>query len=372
MTLRRIVVCLLGAVVLSGAVRAAEKTQSFSVKKGETLEVRADAGDVSVKGWDKDEVFVRVQSLNEDQVKAVSMSHGGGTVLVEFRWDHRSVEDMHFTINVPSSFNIDLQTAGGQLDVQGPLSGSLKGSTAGGSVTLGDVSGTVRMETAGGEITVGNLTGDLTGRTAGGDINVRGVSGEAEVSTAGGTIAIGSVGNNLHASTAGGDIHIGKVGGELNVSTAGGNIDVQSGHGTVSMSTAGGSITMDAGQGKISANTSAGNILLKNIEGSVVARSNAGNIDVTLDPSVGKESSSMATSAGNIVLHVPSGAKATIRARARGVFGGDEGAGIQSDFPVTRPAGRHGETEAEVVLNGGGQRITLETMIGSISIKKAK
>ena len=370
----RVMAGLLGAALLTCGLYAGEKTQSFSVKKGETLEVRADAGEIKVHGWNKDEIFVRVQSLNDDQLKSVTMSQGGGTVLVEYRRSRHSSEDMQFDISVPSSFNIDVHTAGGGIEVQGPLSGDLKGNTAGGSITLGDLGGKVQMETAGGEITEGSVSGDLRLSTAGGDVSVKNVTGAAEVSTAGGTITIGDVGSSLRVSTAGGDIRVGKVAGELNVSTAGGSIQVLSGRGNVSMSTAGGSITMESGQGRISASTSAGNILLRDIEGSVFARSNAGNIDVTLDPSVGKESSSMATSAGNVVLRIPPNAKATINARARGVAGtGEEDeTGIQSDYPVTRPGARHGETQAEVVLNGGGQRILLETMIGSISIRKPK
>ncbi len=366
---------LLGALVLASMPAAGgETTKSFPAKKGEALEVRADGGSITVRGWDKDEVFVRVRSLNEEQLKAVSMSQGGGKVLVEFRWNKRNVEDMEFDVSVPASFDVDLKTAGGSLVLQSPLSGTLKGTTAGGDITLGDLGGTIRMETAGGEVKVGDIGGDLTVRTAGGDVEIRGVSGTAEISTAGGRIAVENVGRSLRASSAGGDLHIGTVAGELTASTAGGDVQVKSGQGSVQLSTAGGNIGLTSARGKISASTAAGNILLEDVKGSVNARTAAGNVKVMLDPSAG-EMSTLATTAGNVVLTIAESAHATILARSRGPFmrhGDSEESQIRSDFPVTRPKGGHDAPQVEVVLNGGGHKITLETMIGTIEIKKAK
>jgi hypothetical protein len=366
------IICLLVLAVASAF--AGERSQSFTAKKGEALEVRVDAGKISVRGWDKDEVAVRVRSLNEEQLKAVTMNQGGGKVLVEFRWEKRHAEDMDFDISVPSAFDVNVRTAGGELALYAPLTGSLKGSTAGGDIKLGDLGGIIRMETAGGEISTGKITGDLTVRTAGGDINVKSVSETAEISTAGGTISIGNVGKTLRASTAGGDVELGKVGGEMSVSTAGGNIKVESGQGNLSLSTAGGNIKLKSARGKVHASTSAGNIALDEVKGSVSARSAAGNVVVALDPAT-DESSNLATSAGNVVLKISENARATIVARSRGPFHGhgeNEDSQIESDFPITRPGTGNGEAQTEVVLNGGGHKITLETMIGGIQIKKLK
>lgn len=375
MNRRNIVALGLCVALLTVVAKAGEKTQSFNAKKGGQLELRTDAGSVTVRGWDKDEVFVRAQSLNEDQLKSVTMSEGGGKILVEFRWGQsRNVEDMQFDVSVPSSYNIDVRTAGGELTVQSPLSGTLKGSTAGGSIKLGNLGGTIQMETAGGEISSGVISGDITVRTAGGDIDLKSASGVATISTAGGGITVGSVGKSLQASTAGGDIDVGKVGSDLSASTAGGSIKVKSAHGNISLNTSGGSIELTSGSGKVYANTSAGNVTLGEIEGSVNARTAAGDITVFLNPSVGDQST-LTSSAGSIALTVPPNAKATISARSRGPFtgrGDTDNPQIHSDYPLTYPGGGHGEGQGEVVLNGGGHRIMLETMIGSIEIKKPK
>jgi DUF4097 and DUF4098 domain-containing protein YvlB len=364
--------CLLVLALAFASASAGERTQSFATKKGEALEVRIDGGNIAVRGWDKDEVAVRVRSLNEDQLKAVTMNQGGGKVVIEFRWGKKNVENMDFDISVPSTFDAIVRTAGGELAFYSPLTGALKGTTAGGDVKLGDLGGSIRMETAGGEITAGKIAGDLTVRTAGGDIRVQSVTEAAEISTAGGEIVVNSAGKTLRASTAGGDIEIGKVGGEMAVSTAGGNIKVESGQGNLSLTTAGGNILLKSARGSVHASTSAGNITVEDVRGALSARSAAGDVFAAIDPSA-DESSSIATSAGSITLRIAESAHATIVARSRGPFdgSGDESQ-IQSDFPITRNGSKHGDPETEVVLNGGGHKITLETMIGGIRIKKLK
>ncbi len=363
---------LISAVAVISVSKAGERKQSYSAPKGGMLQVLVDAGAVKVKGWEKEEVLITVSSVNEAQLKNVTFSQGGGKVLVEFKSEKRNIEDMLFDITVPSTFNIDIRTGGGELTLLPPLSGELKGSTAGGSIILGNLGGNVRMETGGGNVSGEDINGDLAVRTAGGDITFKNLSGSGEISTAGGSVTVGSAARSLRISTAGGNIQVGKGIREVQLSTAGGNIKVGSIQGTAAMNTAGGSISLSSGRGTIQASTSAGNVSLEKVEGSVSARSAAGNVSVALDPSVG-ESSSLATSAGNIVLTIAESCRATIQVRTRGpVMGNDDEDFIRSDYPLVRPEGSRRSGEGEVLLNGGGHRISLETTIGTIEIKKAK
>jgi DUF4097 and DUF4098 domain-containing protein YvlB len=365
---------LVACVVLTSALNAGERTQSFAAQKGGRLQVKADAGDITVKGWEKDEVYVRVTSLDEEQLKHITFSQAGGKIVIEFDWNGGNNEDVRFDVKVPSVFDIDLRTGGGDISVEAPLNGELKGSTGGGSVHLGNLGGSIRMETAGGDIFANEISGDLTVHTAGGDVAIKSIGGTCEVSTAGGSVSVETAAKSLRVNTAGGDIKIGKVHQETSLSTAGGNIEVGSAQGNISMGTAGGSISMSSGRGRVQANSSAGDVRLEKIEGSVNARTAAGDLNVSLDPVVG-ESSSLSTAAGNIILRIPESAKATIVARSRGPvfdFDGEATDFIRSDFPVTRPEKRKKTGEGEVVLNGGGHKIRLETNMGTIEIRKAR
>jgi hypothetical protein len=370
----KVVWTLLACTVLASTSNAGERTQSFAAQKGGRLQLRADVGDVVIKGWDKDEVFVKATSLDEGELKHITFSQDGGKIVIELDLSGGNIEDIRFEVNVPSVFNIDLRTGGGDISLEAPLSGELRGSTGGGSIHLGNLGGAIRMETAGGDIIAKEISGDLVVHTAGGDITIKSIGGTGEVSTAGGSVKVETAAKSLRVNTAGGDIKVGKVNQETSLSTAGGNIEIGSSQGNISMGTAGGSITMNSGQGRIQANTSAGDVRLEKIEGSVSARTAAGDLNVSLDPAVG-ESSSLSTAAGNIVLRIPGSAKATITARSRGpVFDFNDEATdfIRSDFPVARPEKRKKAGEGEVVLNGGGHKIRLETNMGIIEIRKAK
>jgi DUF4097 and DUF4098 domain-containing protein YvlB len=370
-----LVVCLATALLLAAQIGSAgERQQSFPAKKGETLQVEVGSGNVTVRGWEKETVQVTVRSMSEEQLKKVEMSQGGGKVLVEYRWEGRRQERIEFDISVPSSFTVDLRTGGGNLTLLAPLSGNLKGSTAGGNVTLGGLGGKMQIETAGGNIEAGEISGDLEARSAGGEIQITGASGEVQVSTAGGDVEIGNTGKRTRVSTAGGNISIGKIGGDVEASTAGGNIRAESGQGNISLRSAGGNVELRSARGRVLAETSAGDVKLLDVQGSVTARTSAGNIEATLDPSL-KESSSLLTSAGDVILWINEKAHATITARSRTPFlaGEDEGENsIESDFPMTREPGSARRAEVQIILNGGGHRIQIETLIGSISIRKAK
>ena len=58
--------------------------------------------------------------------------------------------DASFVITVPSTYNVRV-------------------STAGGDIRIGDIGGNVYARTSGGDLTVGRVTGEVDGRTSGGD-----------------------------------------------------------------------------------------------------------------------------------------------------------------------------------------------------------
>jgi len=351
--------------------------KSFKVKKGGTLIVEIDgaAADIVVKVWDKAEVLVKVDGLHEEVIEDLEMTESANTVRVELYGDghrHRS-RNARFTINVPSEFNLELSTSGGDINVDGKIKGDVDAATSGGDVEVGVVEGALDLKTSGGDITALNVVGDAKLRTSGGDIEVGNVKGELTVATSGGDITVGSVENSLKAATAGGDIIIEDVGGDASVSTAGGEIEVGKVSGSAALKTAGGDIELGGASGTVEVKTAGGDIECENVTGSLEAATAGGDIFVELDPD-GKQASSVETKGGDIELVIPDGANATINARIRirGGWDEDDEYEITSDFK----AGLHEQDKksirAEYVLGNGGARITLETVNGNISIRKAQ
>jgi len=355
------------------------RTKSFSVSKGGTLDVEVDGGDIRIDVWEKNEVLVQVEGIDEEDLDRLKMSQKGNTVIVELRRRGRWWSSDHtlFNITVPSEFNTDLRTAGGDIEFRGSLSGTVKGKTSGGNVTLGDVkSGRVDLSTSGGNMRTGDIQSDVTLHTSGGNIELGKVGGEANVSTSGGDIRVEGVAKKLKARTSGGNIDIGDVGGEADLSTSGGNVNVRKVSGRASLHTSGGNIDLGGASGDVEAKTSGGDLKLNDISGSIDAATSGGDVTAELKPS-GKGRSSLASSGGTITLYIPETAKATIDALIR-IDGRwksrSERYQIRSDFKADKYEKDEDEEEirATYILNGGGEDIELRTVNSDIKILKLR
>lgn len=350
-------------VLLAGVVPgiAGDRQFTFTVKKGDKLDVRLQSGSIAVQTWDKDEVSLRVHSTGDQDLSAVSATQGGGTILVE----DNGGNELQVVARVPATFDLDLRTGAGEIGIKGSITGEVRTSTGGGDVAVGKTTGSVQVQTAGGDIQTEEVNGDVRLNTAGGGVSVKAVAGQAEIMTAGGDMIIGSIGKTLRASTAGGDVRLESVGNDCDVSTAGGSISVGTCTGRTSLRTSGGDIDLRSAKGNLSVSTAGGTINLRSVQGSVRARSSAGDMNVNLDPAVG-ESSAISTGAGNIVLTISGEANATIEARSPVFPGSDEEGGVRSDFPVVKKKGE----QVEVKIGAGSHRIQLETRMGEIVIRK--
>ncbi len=341
---------------------------SFPVTEGGTLELTTRVGDTAVIPWEQNEVSVTARGVSESDVDVVQ---DGNTVHIAYngRWNRA-----FFEVRVPSQFNLDLRTAGGDIEVQGELIGTIKGATSGGDISLGDVEGTVDVKTSGGDVSTGTIQGDASLETSGGDIRVNAARGILEVATSGGDINIGDVAAKLVATTAGGDIRIADVGGDADVTTAGGDVVLGNVAGSAALKTAGGDIVLQSANGVARAETAGGDIKLGRVSGSVIAKTEGGDVEVELIPGE-LGSSSLDTDNGEIQLSLPDDAQATIQARItirRRRRSDRETYNIHSDFPSESYEEDENlrEIRGTYRLNGGGQEISLETVNGEIYILK--
>ena len=350
--------------------------KSFNVSKGGTIEVSIAVGDIVIGAWQKDQVDVKAEGIDPEDVNRIQMEQVGNTVRVSFHPEWGDSGRVRFTINVPVEFNTDLHTAGGDIQLQGGFKGKLNGSTSGGDIKIMDVDGEVAMSTSGGDIQAGKINGTCTLHTSGGDIQVQTSSGQVELITSGGNITIGNVGKSLTVKTSGGDITIGDVGGEVTAGTAGGDIQVGKVSGNATLKTAGGNIDLRGATGTIRAKTAGGDVTLQNISGSAEASTAGGNIEADLRPT-GTGRSRLSSSGGDVTLYIPENAKATIDAliNVRGRWqNASEEYEIRSDFKAKTFEKDQDNKEIHGVyeLNGGGEEISLETTNGSIYIRGSR
>jgi DUF4097 and DUF4098 domain-containing protein YvlB len=349
-------------------------TKDFKVDKTGTLYVDVEniGANIEINVWAKSEVAVRVERIREDDLEYLKIEQEGNNISVVFDgddWGRRSSSARVYA-SVPAGFDLDLGTAGGNIEIDGNMKGSVVASTAGGNIEVGDVDGELTLKTAGGNIRAGDAGADATLKTAGGNITIGDVKGELALKTAGGNISMGSVDNDVHAGTAGGNISADAINGDAEVGTSGGSIRLGQVTGMVEAKTAGGNITVESAVGSAIAKTAGGDIELSNIKGWVTAQTAGGDIIVELDPD-NKRKSELETAGGDIELILPAGAKCTIEARIKIRDRWEpEDFEISSDFEAESRDSSKREVTARFVINGGGKLIRLETVNGDIDIVK--
>src|SRR5262245_40113789 len=242
-----------------------EKT--FEVTSGGQFVLQADRGSVDVRTDQGDKVQVHVfrkvsggSKANADELFAnheVTLTQDGNRVLVVaknkssklFSWGiNRPGLEVRYVINIPKKFDVELKTAGGNIQLA-DLDGQALARTSSGSIKLAHVSGKVDAADAGGDIFVVEAGQALTAHTSSGSIEVEKAGGNVEAGNAGGKIRIVEAGGDVAANTSSGSIKVVSAKGDVQIKNAGGDIAIESTDGSLKASTSGGTIKVGSAKG---------------------------------------------------------------------------------------------------------------------------
>jgi DUF4097 and DUF4098 domain-containing protein YvlB len=319
---------LLISLLIGGAFTAMASSEEiiqrhFNAAPGGKVVVDVDFGSVEIKGTGDEKTMAvdakrSVDIPNKAKEKEflatapITISQENNVITVRARsnrkweWnDSHTRMDARYVVQVPKSFNADLHTGGGAIqvtDISGNIKvntaggklkftrvhGSTDGRTSGGAVSLTDCEGEIKIESAGGKIVASGGKGSLDAQTAGGQMAIRDFAGRVDIESSGGQLILNQIAGPISARTAGGqinanisaptDIKLETAAGAITVGipTSGGfNVDAQSGIGdiTTDLPVNGGRKDRDTLTGSIYGGgkslflrTSAGSIRLKGAE----------------------------------------------------------------------------------------------------------
>ena len=350
-------------------------TKSFKVKKGGRLEVDVDPGSVEITPWDKDEVFIEAENIDERRPEKLKISESGNTVKVEYTDRRRSSRNLRFLINIPVEFHVNVKTTGGNIIEKDMMKGDFHVETNGGNVEMDNIVGRVDVHSNGGNIKAVKVEGDAQIKTNGGNVTVKMATGILEVGSGGGNIRIDGVGKRLKLTTGGGNVTLGDIGAEADVKTGGGNLYVGKVTAGLRLVSGGGNIDVKGATQHVFLKTGGGNVTMKEIKGTLELTTGGGDVSVELTPT-GKGESTVHSGGGDITLFVPENAKANIEARVTERYGRGWGRrkkiDVRSDYKADKFEKEEDEINATYVLNGGGDLIAVETSNGVIEIRKLK
>jgi DUF4097 and DUF4098 domain-containing protein YvlB len=231
------------------------KEQSFNISPGKNLILELNTGDVKVTYWNKSEVSIKIWGDDDAQEK-MNFSLEGNNEEVKVIGKNKSSSsswfnsiDVEVEIKVPSEFNLEISTAGGDIKCGG-IKGKATLNTSGGDVWTDKCSGDINVSTSGGDIFLFCNDAEINAETSGGDIRLEyeGENKGIEISTSGGDIEIKLpklFSAAMELSTSGGDVSCALS--MNNIKKASGSRligDLNSGGEILSAHTSGGDITV--------------------------------------------------------------------------------------------------------------------------------
>ncbi len=202
-------------------VRTVEKT--FAVQPGGTFTGSTQGGDIKVTSGDVAEVrVVARQTIRADSEQEADellkdlefrLEQQGNDVVAVAKYERKKIlgwknwppVSVDYTVTVPRTYNLDLNTSGGDIGV-------------------GNLTGTVKARTSGGDLKFAKIDGNIEGRTSGGDVRLEEGTATAKLHTSGGNIYVGRAGGPTSVSTSGGNIKLESVEELISATTSGGNI----------------------------------------------------------------------------------------------------------------------------------------------------
>jgi DUF4097 and DUF4098 domain-containing protein YvlB len=156
--------------------------------------------------------------------------------------------------------------------------------------------------------------------------------------------------------------------------TSGGSIKIEGSKGKVDLDTAGGSIYVGSSEGPVIADTAGGNIKILQARGYIEADTAGGSIEAEMIETNNKLDTHvyLDTAGGSITVYLPKTFAASISAELEITRSAKRDYRIYSDFPLTIKGEKSDMVTANGDINGGGDKVTLETTNGDIYIKMLK
>jgi DUF4097 and DUF4098 domain-containing protein YvlB len=299
------------AVPQEATANQATGSREFRVAAGGklTLDLETGAG-VKIAGTGGSSITVSYKlSCSPDCEIKFDQSGSDLTVKTRFPGSSRNqTSDCDLDIRVPSRFDVELDSMGGELAIDG-VKGTFSGETKGGEITLHDVDGEAKLRTMGGEISVTDSTLDGSVQTMGGAVNFENVVGNVNGSSMGGDVRYKNVrrtdGKFASPTRSDGPSLSETTSGTVQVSTMGGEIGVDDAPEGADVMTMGGDIEIKNAKRFVRAKTMGGDIEIDSVDGWVQATTMGGNLDVTVTGAGGDVT--LTSMSGKVVLKVPPG-----------------------------------------------------------------
>lgn len=214
-----VVLRVLGLFILTsvGVLAATNKVErTFKTIPGAKLLLVTDIGSIKVTTWNKHEVSMSVTiDGSEENVRAFRLSHTHKGGVIKIRGVRSSRNPVgwgpettaKFVLRVPTSFNVDLNSTAGPIDIVG-LSGVIRLRSELGNVHIKKSFGNIDVASKSGEVQVYSCQGTVRAENISGTILAKSINGVVNSRTMEGEITVDNIRGGLHLYSVQGDITI--------------------------------------------------------------------------------------------------------------------------------------------------------------------
>ena len=355
------------------------------------IEVRAHAGagvEITITRKIRTATEKKAKRLVKDA--KILVYHAEDNQLIQVRSEKKNYYKRNvqteFELKLPMNINLNLEIAGGDIDVTDirgesvfrtsggdfdleNMMGRIEAHTSGGDIDVSRVEGLIRVHTSGGNIEIVNSDGKFNASTSGGDLEFLHLTGNIDAQTSGGSIILKNIkSESVECRTSGGNIIAKDISANLTGRTSDGQIDLGSIKGHVDVTSSGGDINAQQITGSLTCHTSSGDIDGDGIIGPVDASTNAGDIELELsyDSSIKEYSFNLETRSGDIFIRVPTGLPVNVGAE---IFGTGTAQDLNSDIPLNISSTENRISGIGQIQNGTIP-MRLRATFGTITIKQ--
>ena len=383
-----------------------EESKTLNTDGPITLDVRDDAGSVTVTGGEDDQVTVKVVKTGSAPTQAgaerdlqninYEIKQTGDTISLIYDINTTSINDqvdtVDFIVTVPTETTVNVNNGFGEVSVS-DTDGDMDIENSFGAVTVQNIQGALTVVTQSGQVHAVSVNGGdgdillssgfgnvLLEKASGREIRLESQSGMLEMNDvrASGPVEMVTDFGDADFNTGSADeLTIETKSGQvtLNRLNVQGLVTVKDDFGTIELEqvnadaydleTNSGSVTVDGAQGNVKAHSGFGSVMLINAENVTIDLSTqSGSVD--FEGSLGEGPHSVHSDFGEIILSLP--ADSALDVDLLTDFGT-----IKSDIPITVILS--GETEKNRqtgTINDGGAQLTVETGSGGITIRSSQ
>jgi len=163
--------------------------QSWSVDSDIRVSVENVAGEIEIKGWDRDEVQLTGKlgdSVDELEIDE-SSSHLQITVVNRHQ---RNIDNTVLVLRVPEGANVEAIAVSADIEVSDLENEKVTATSVSGDVEVQAISQWVSLESVSGDVGFGGQTPRISAESVSGDIDLTGVSGDVEATTVSGDMEL--------------------------------------------------------------------------------------------------------------------------------------------------------------------------------------